>query len=89
MPRSDDRQLQNTIGGFARTEGVVKKIDGTFRDPKDAIKNGMRIVLACLKMSFAAAPVSGEFQTDDERTRPSKVPMALYRSGRRSRKTPQ
>ncbi len=27
-----DRQLQNTIGGFAQTEGVVKKIDGTSRD---------------------------------------------------------
>lgn len=26
-----DRQLQNTISGFAQTEGVVKKIDGTSR----------------------------------------------------------
>jgi type I restriction enzyme, R subunit len=32
-----DRQLQNTIAGFAQTAGVVKKIDGTSRDLKDAI----------------------------------------------------
>lgn len=44
-----DRQLQNTIGGFAQTEGVVKKIDGTSRDLKDAILNGARIIITTIQ----------------------------------------
>ena len=44
-----DRQLQNTIGGFARTEGVVKKIDGTSRDLKDAIIKGARIIITTIQ----------------------------------------
>lgn len=44
-----DRQLQNTIGGFAQTEGVVKKIDGTSRDLKDAIVNGARIIITTIQ----------------------------------------
>lgn len=44
-----DRQLQNTIGGFAQTEGVVKKIDGTSRDLKDAILSGARIIITTIQ----------------------------------------
>jgi type I restriction enzyme, R subunit len=44
-----DRQLQNTIGGFAQTEGVVKKIDGTSRDLKDAIVKGARIIITTIQ----------------------------------------
>lgn len=44
-----DRQLQNTIGGFAQTEGVVKKIDGTSRDLKDAIQKGARIIITTIQ----------------------------------------
>ena len=44
-----DRQLQNTIGGFAQTEGVVKKIDGTSRDLKEAIQNGARVIITTIQ----------------------------------------
>ena len=44
-----DRQLQNTIGGFAQTDGVVKKIDGTSRDLKDAILKGARIIITTIQ----------------------------------------
>ncbi|MEP5168808.1 MAG: DEAD/DEAH box helicase family protein [Shimia thalassica] len=44
-----DRQLQNTISGFAQTEGVVKKIDGTSRDLKKAIEDGARIIITTIQ----------------------------------------
>lgn len=44
-----DRQLQNTIGGFAQTEGVVKKIDGTSRDLKNAIEGGARVIITTIQ----------------------------------------
>ncbi|MEO0818248.1 MAG: DEAD/DEAH box helicase family protein [Pseudomonadota bacterium] len=44
-----DRQLQNTIGGLAQTEGVVKKIDGTSRDLKNAILQGARIIITTIQ----------------------------------------
>lgn len=44
-----DRQLQNTIGGFAQTDGVVRKIDGTSRDLKDAILKGARIIITTIQ----------------------------------------
>ena len=44
-----DRQLQNTIGGFAQTRGIVKKIDGTSRDLKDAILSGARIIVTTIQ----------------------------------------
>jgi type I restriction enzyme, R subunit len=44
-----DRQLQNTIGGLAQTEGVVKKIDGTSRDLKAAIQTGARIIITTIQ----------------------------------------
>ncbi len=44
-----DRQLQNTIGGFAQTEGVVKKIEGTSRDLKEAIQTGARVIITTIQ----------------------------------------
>ena len=44
-----DRQLQDTIGSFARTKGVVKKIDGTSRDLKEAIQKGARIIITTIQ----------------------------------------
>lgn len=44
-----DRQLQSTIAGFAQTGGVVKKIDGTSRDLKDAILKGARIIITTIQ----------------------------------------
>ncbi|MEQ9695090.1 DEAD/DEAH box helicase family protein [Shimia sp. SDUM112013] len=44
-----DRQLQNVIGGFAQTDGVVRKIDGTSRDLKKAIEDGARIIITTIQ----------------------------------------
>jgi len=44
-----DRQLQETIGGLAQTEGVVKKIEGTSRDLKEAIQSGARIIITTIQ----------------------------------------
>lgn len=57
-----DRQLQNTIGGFAQTEGVVKKIEGTSRDLKDAILSGARIIITTIQKFGTAhlATISGQ-----------------------------
>lgn len=44
-----DRQLQNTISGFAHVEGVVKKIDGTSKDLRQAIEEGARIVITTIQ----------------------------------------
>lgn len=44
-----DRQLQETISGFAQTAGVVKKIDGTSRDLKEAIQKGARIIITTIQ----------------------------------------
>jgi type I restriction enzyme, R subunit len=44
-----DRQLQNTISGFAQTEGVVKKIEGTSSDLRDAIAQGKRIIITTIQ----------------------------------------
>jgi type I restriction enzyme R subunit len=44
-----DRQLQNTISGFAQTKGVVEKIDGTSRDLKAAIAKGKRIIITTIQ----------------------------------------
>ncbi|HAU1788575.1 TPA: type I restriction endonuclease subunit R [Legionella pneumophila] len=43
-----DRQLQNTVAQFEQTKGVVKKIDGTSRQLKDAIKQGARIIITTI-----------------------------------------
>ncbi len=43
-----DRQLQNTVSQFEQTKGVVKKIDGTSRQLKEAIQNGARIIITTI-----------------------------------------
>ena len=44
-----DRQLQETIGNFAQTKGVVEKIDGTSRQLKEAIEGGARIIVTTIQ----------------------------------------
>jgi type I restriction enzyme R subunit len=44
-----DRQLQNTVSQFEQTSGVVKKIDGTSRQLKDAIRKGARIIVTTIQ----------------------------------------
>ena len=47
-----DRQLQGTVSQFEQTRGVVRKIDGTSRQLKDAIERGARIIF----FAFTATP---------------------------------
>jgi type I restriction enzyme, R subunit len=44
-----DRQLQNTVSQFEQTKGVVKKIDGTSRQLKEALRSGARIVITTIQ----------------------------------------
>ncbi len=44
-----DRQLQNTISGFAQTQGVVETIDGTSKDLRGAIEDGKRIIITTIQ----------------------------------------
>jgi SWI2/SNF2 ATPase len=44
-----DRQLQNTVAQFEQTKGVVKKIDGTSRQLKEAIQGGARIITTTIQ----------------------------------------
>lgn len=44
-----DRQLQGTVAQFEQTTGVVKKIDGTSRQLKDAIAKGARIIVTTIQ----------------------------------------
>ncbi|WIJ25777.1 type I restriction endonuclease subunit R [Devosia sp. RR2S18] len=44
-----DRQLQGTVAQFEQTSGVVKKIDGTSRQLKDAIARGARIIITTIQ----------------------------------------
>lgn len=44
-----DRQLQNTVSQFEQTQGIVKKIDGTSRQLKDAIAKGARIIVTTIQ----------------------------------------
>ena len=44
-----DRQLQNTVAQFEQTRGVVKKIDGTSRQLKEALRGGARIVITTIQ----------------------------------------
>lgn len=43
-----DRQLQNTVAQFEQTKGVVKKIDGTSKQLKEAIQEGARIIVTTI-----------------------------------------
>jgi type I restriction enzyme R subunit len=44
-----DRQLQGTVAQFEQTAGVVKKIDGTSRQLKDAIEKNARIIITTIQ----------------------------------------
>ncbi len=44
-----DKQLQKTISGFSETKGVVKTIDGTSKDLKEAIEEGKRIIITTIQ----------------------------------------
>jgi type I restriction enzyme, R subunit len=44
-----DRQLQSTVSQFEQTKGVVKKIDGTSRQLKEAIAKGARIIVTTIQ----------------------------------------
>ena len=44
-----DRQLQGTVTQFEQTQGVVKKIDGTSRQLKEAIAKGARIIVTTIQ----------------------------------------
>jgi type I restriction enzyme R subunit len=44
-----DRQLQNTVSQFEQTKGVVKKIDGTSRQLKEALASGARIIITTIQ----------------------------------------
>jgi type I restriction enzyme R subunit len=44
-----DRQLQDTVTQFEQTAGVVKKIDGTSRQLKEAIAKGARIIVTTIQ----------------------------------------
>ncbi|MXX88412.1 MAG: type I restriction endonuclease subunit R [Boseongicola sp. SB0665_bin_10] len=44
-----DRQLQSTVTQFEQTAGVVRKIDGTSRQLKNAIASGARIIVTTIQ----------------------------------------
>ena len=44
-----DRQLQKAVSQFEQTAGVVKKIDGTSRQLKEAIQSGARIIVTTIQ----------------------------------------
>ncbi len=44
-----DRQLQETVTQFEQTAGVVKRIDGTSRQLKEAIASGARIIVTTIQ----------------------------------------
>ncbi len=44
-----DRQLQSTVSQFEQTQGVVKKIDGTSRQLKEAIAKCARIIVTTIQ----------------------------------------
>ena len=43
-----DRQLQNTVAQFEQTKGIVKKIEGTSKELKEAIQDGARIIITTI-----------------------------------------
>ena len=44
-----DRQLQNIVSEFEQTKGIVRKIDGTSRQLKEAIEEGARIIVTTVQ----------------------------------------
>ena len=53
-----DRQLQSTVSQLEQTAGIVKRIDGTSRQLKEAIAQGARIIVTTIQ----------KFSTDHLRT---------------------
>ena len=56
-----DRQLQSTVSQFEQTQGVVKKIDGTSRQLKEAIAKGARIIVTTIQ-KFSTDHLQGDFR---------------------------
>ncbi|CDN48251.1 type I restriction endonuclease subunit R [Neorhizobium galegae] len=44
-----DRQLQGTVSQFEQVQGIVRKIDGTSRQLKEAIASGVRIIVTTIQ----------------------------------------
>ena len=44
-----DRQLQSTVSQLEQTQGIVKKIDGTSRQLKEALQTGARIIITTIQ----------------------------------------
>lgn len=44
-----DRQLQSTVSQFEQVQGIVRKIDGTSRQLKEAIASGVRIIVTTIQ----------------------------------------
>ncbi|MGD9711130.1 MAG: type I restriction endonuclease, partial [Thermomicrobiales bacterium] len=44
-----DSQLQNTVSQFEQTKGVVRKIDGTSKQLREAIEGGARIIVSTIQ----------------------------------------
>lgn len=44
-----DRQLQSTVAQFEQTQGVVRRIDGTSKQLKEAIAKGARIIVTTIQ----------------------------------------
>ena len=44
-----DRQLQGTVSQFEQVQGIVRKIDGTSRQLKEAIAKGVRIIVTTIQ----------------------------------------
>jgi type I restriction enzyme R subunit len=44
-----DTQLQNTITQFEQTQGVVRKIDGTSKQLREALESGARIIVSTIQ----------------------------------------
>jgi type I restriction enzyme R subunit len=44
-----DRQLQSTVSQYEQTPGLVRKIDGTSRQLKEAIESGARIIITTIQ----------------------------------------
>jgi type I restriction enzyme R subunit len=44
-----DRQLQDTVTQFEQTAGLVRKIDGTSRQLREAIESGARIIVTTIQ----------------------------------------
>jgi type I restriction enzyme R subunit len=57
-----DRQLQRTVGQFAQTAGVVKQIEGTSRQLREALAGGARIIVTTIQKFSTAhlASLSGQ-----------------------------